>query len=134
MSNLENLLRPIPELDPDKLFPLLAGGPGATEKLLGVKHHKSILHRWETKGSYGIRLATITAGRTRYTSLRMLAVFFIESDKARRERQRTPEPVKSARRSRPESPTTSAAEECVLARANVGQKSNLGRKVHRPGR
>ncbi len=70
--------------DPDRLFPLMAEGPKVTEKLSGKRFHKSVLFRHARKGVYGVKLKTVSVGRTLMTTPRWLLIFWDAIAKARR--------------------------------------------------
>ena len=50
--------------------------PKWTKDHLGRRVHPSTLHRWRLRGTRGIRLETLLAGGTRYTSVEALNRFF----------------------------------------------------------
>ena len=50
--------------------------PNWTKENLGNRVHPSTVHRWRLRGTRGVRLETILAGGTRYTSVEALNRFF----------------------------------------------------------
>ena len=50
--------------------------PAWTKEKLGNRVHPSTVHRWRLRGTRGVRLETILAGGTRYTSIEALNRFF----------------------------------------------------------
>ena len=50
--------------------------PAWCQKNLGNRIHTSTAHRWRLRGARGVKLETILAGGTRYTSLEALSRFF----------------------------------------------------------
>lgn len=50
--------------------------PNWTAEFLGNRVHPSTPHRWRLRGSRGVKLETVLAGGTRYTSVEALNRFF----------------------------------------------------------
>ncbi len=50
--------------------------PGWCKEHLGNRVHPTTVHRWRLRGSRGIKLETLLAGGTRYTSAEALRRFF----------------------------------------------------------
>ena len=50
--------------------------PAWTKEHLGNRVHPSTIHRWRLRGARGIKLETILAGGTRYSSHEALCRFF----------------------------------------------------------
>ena len=56
--------------------------PAWTKEHLGNRVHPSTIHRWRLRGARGVKLETILAGGTRYTSTEALSRFFAGSTAA----------------------------------------------------
>jgi len=78
--------------EPDQPVPLLDAAL-IVEKLTGQRVHRSALHRWESKGTGGVRLEVLRVGKTRMVTARLLAQFFVAAGAARNA-QPTPGPKK----------------------------------------
>lgn len=50
--------------------------PAWTKEHLGNRVHPSTIHRWRLRGARGVKLETLLAGGTRYTSAEALNRFF----------------------------------------------------------
>ena len=50
--------------------------PAWTKEHLGNRVHPTTIHRWRLRGARGVKLETILAGGTRYTSTEALSRFF----------------------------------------------------------
>ena len=50
--------------------------PAWTKEHLGRRVHPSTIHRWRMRGARGVKLETLLAGGTRYTSAEALSRFF----------------------------------------------------------
>lgn len=81
---IESLLSPLPEAEHDKLFPLLADGPRIVERLTSRRPDRTVIWRHATKGVAGVKLKTVSVGRTLMTTPRWLVEFWSHVDKARR--------------------------------------------------
>ena len=129
-STVAHLLSAIPEDQRDKLFKMLKDGPAVLHELTGNRQHRSCLHRWESKGIAGVRLQTVTVGRTRFTSRRMLLNFFAETDAARRARKEPQPPPRRATRGatrRRDTRMTDEETEAILERHGLGRNQRKGR-------
>jgi hypothetical protein len=69
--------------------------------LLPNRPDRSTVFRWASKGCCGVRLRTVSVGRTRHTTERWLLAFF-EEVAAARERAGDAPVVRTSRRPRPE--------------------------------
>jgi len=130
MSAILDLLSVVPEDKRDQLFKLLEDGPMVVEELTGEPTHRSKLHRMEAKGSHGVRLQTVTVGRSRFSTRRWLLEFFAAVDVARRENN-APAPkgqAKRTTRTRRTNRTKSAADK----RDDILDKYGMGKKTARP--
>ena len=81
---MTSLLSVLPENEHDRLFPLMAQGPAIVEKLTGRRPHRSLLWRHATKGIQGVRLKTVSVGRTLMTTPRWIVAHWAAVDRARR--------------------------------------------------
>ena len=50
--------------------------PAWTKEHLGNRVHPTTIHRWRLRGARGVKLETLLAGGTRYTSVEALNRFF----------------------------------------------------------
>lgn len=50
--------------------------PAWTKEHLGNRVHPTTIHRWRLRGARGVKLETLLAGGTRYTSVEALKRFF----------------------------------------------------------
>lgn len=127
-STVAHLLAAIPEEKRDKLFKLMKDGPAAVEELTGHRPHKGALYRWAAKGVVGVNLETVSVGRTRFTSRRMLLTFFAETEAARRAKNEPqPAPPRRSRGTTRRATSryanmTDAEVEAVLERHGLGRK------------
>ena len=81
---MTSLLSVLPESEHDRLFPLMAEGPVIVEKLAGRRPHRSLLWRHAMKGVVGVRLKTVSVGRTLMSTPRWLCEHWAAVDRARR--------------------------------------------------
>ena len=81
----------------DRLFPLVAQCPSVVKKLTGRKPDRRTVIRWAVNGCAGVKLKTVTMGRTRLTRRSWLLAFFERTDKAR---SKPPAPAKRRAKSR----------------------------------
>ncbi len=77
------LLSVLPESERDQLIPLLADGPAFYEKLTGKRPHRSLVWRHATRGVRGVRLKTVSVGRTLMTTARWIVEHWEAVDAAR---------------------------------------------------
>ena len=90
----EYLLARLPDEDRDRIFPLLADGPRIFATLTGRRPHRTLLWRHAEDGVHGVRLKTITVGRTMMCHPRWLIEHWAAVDEARRESSKTEEKPK----------------------------------------
>ena len=81
---IQSVLARLPEAERDQLFALLAEGPKVFQRLTGRRPHKSLLWRHARDGVHGVRLPTVTVGRTMMTTARWLVEHWAAVDEARR--------------------------------------------------
>ena len=79
-----SLLSVLPESEHDQLIPLLADGPAIYEKLTSRRPHRSLVWRHATKGVAGVKLKTVSVGRTLMTTARWIVEHWAAVDAARR--------------------------------------------------
>ena len=79
-----SLLSVLPESEHDRLIPLMADAPAIYEKLTSRRPHRSLVWRHATKGVGGIKLKTVSVGRTRMTTPRWIVKHWEAVDAARR--------------------------------------------------
>jgi hypothetical protein len=92
-STVDDLLRRLSDEARGLAVPLLEAAP-LVERLVGIRPHRSALHRWASKGTAGVRLEVLRVGGTRCVTPRMLAEFFVAAGAAR-------EPAPAKKRARP---------------------------------
>jgi hypothetical protein len=80
-----SLLDAIDEADRDRLV-ALGRAARIVEEMTSRTTRRGSVQRWAAQGIRGIRLRTVTVGRTRYTTRRWLLEFFVVVDAARMQR------------------------------------------------
>lgn len=82
-ETVENVLRPLPIEERDRLCRLMQSGPALVERLTGYRPARSTLWRWVTRGVAGVKLGNVVVGPSRFISARMLAVHWAQVAAAR---------------------------------------------------
>ena len=72
MAPETTLLSVLPESEHDYLIPLMAGAPAVYERFTGRRPHRSLVWRHATKGVAGVKLKTVSVGRTLMTTPRWI--------------------------------------------------------------
>jgi len=83
VADLSTLLNVLPLDQHDRLFPLMAEGPVLYEKMSGRRPDKSLVWRHATKGVHGVKLKTVSVGRTRMTTPRWIVEHWAAVEAAR---------------------------------------------------
>lgn len=80
------VLAQLPPSEHDRLVSLVAEAPRVVARIIpGIAvPHKATLCRAVSRGVRGVRLRTVTRGRTRYTCARWLAEFWLAVDERKR--------------------------------------------------